>query len=276
MQSSAVGATREVADRRGLEVSLVDDLRPIALLLPMALGLSGCGWTDLDAVSSGAPDARASDARASDARAHSQDGPDGSNKGADGSSKGTDGSNEATDASNDEAAPDGEVSTAACTSDEATIYDWTFDSDVEGWALSVDTGVKASFAWTGSTGYPSSGAAEIKITPEQNDGGSPNGGWIQYSHAFGDLTGRTLAAWVWLESGTSPYLQVFAKTGAQYVWGDNGTVRLHPQTWACVSLPISTPYYSQPGYDPTDVVTIGFLFLGSAPFTVYVDTVSIY
>jgi hypothetical protein len=249
--------------------------RPIlgSMIVPMALGLSACGWTELDAVSWGA----------ADARAHSQNGTDGSNKGTDGSGEGTDGANdgtdganEAIDASNDGASPDAEVSTAACTGDKATIYNWTFDSDVDGWALSLDTGVKASFAWTGSTGYPSSGAVEVAITPEQNDGGSPNGGWIQYSHAFGDLTGRTVAAWVWLESGTSPYLQFFAKTGAQFIWGDNGTVRLHPQTWTCVSLPISTPYYSQPGYDPTDVVTIGFLFLGSDPFAVYVDTVTIY
>lgn len=252
-------------------LTFAGDLRSIALLLAGAIELSGCGWTELEAVSRGAPDDQASDARA-----HLQDATDGSNERMDGATEAEGGPREATDSSNDGALPDGKVSSLACTGGETTIDDWTFDSDVEDWALSLDTGVKASFAWTDSTGYPSSGAVEVNITPEQNDAGSPNGGWIQYSHAFGDLSGRTVSAWVWLESGTSPALQFFAKTGTQYVWGDNGTVRLQPQTWTCVSLPISTPYYSQPGYDPTDVVTIGFLFLGTASFVVYVDTVAIY
>jgi hypothetical protein len=117
---------------------------------------------------------------------------------------------------------------------------------------------------------------EVQIAPLKRDKGSPNGGWIQYAHTFGDLTGRTVSAWVWLESGPSPDLQVFAQTGTQYDWGDNGTVQLRPQTWTCVSLAISTPYYNQPSYDPTDVVTTGFLFLGLASFAVYVDTVRIY
>jgi hypothetical protein len=246
------------------------DLRRLAWLLAMALELSGCGWTELDAIAQGA-----ADAQAPDARAHPQDVTDASNDATDASSVATDASHDATDASED-ALPDGEVSSLACTGDEATVYDWTFDSNVAPWALSLDTGVTASLMWTGTTGYPSLGAMEVQITPQQSDGGTPNGGWIQYSHAFGDLTGRTISAWVWLESGTSPDLQVFTQTGSHYAWGDNGTVQLRPQTWTCVSLPISTPYYNQPGYASTDVVTIGFLFLGSASFAVYVDTVRIY
>jgi hypothetical protein len=241
-------------------MSRIGALRRVALSLATALELSGCGWTELEAVAQGAPDARASDAKAMDARAHPQDA--------------TDAPVEQSDAANEDALPDIDAS-APCIHDGAPIYAWTFDSSVESWALSLDTGVKATSAWTGSTGYPTLGAVDIQITPQPNDAGDTNGGWIQYAQAFGDLSGRTVSAWVWLESGKSPDLQFFAKTGSQYVWGDNGTVHLHPQTWTCISLPISAPYYTQPGYDPTDVVTIGFLFLGTDSFTVYVDTVTI-
>jgi hypothetical protein len=233
-------------------------------LLAIALELSGCGWTDLDAVDPGAP-SPAPDAEVLDVRPHPRD-----------AAPAPVDATGAKDASTADASPDGEASSLPCTGDQTTVYDWTFDSTVEGWALDLDKGVTASFTWTGSTGYPSLGAVEVQIIPAQNDGGAPNGGWIQYAHAFGDLSGRTVSAWVWLESGPSPYLQVFAQTGSQYAWGDNGTLRLRPRTWTCVSLPISTPYYNQPGYDPTDVVTVGFLFLATASFAVYVDTVRIY
>jgi hypothetical protein len=43
-----------------------------------------------------------------------------------------------------------------------------------------------------------------------------------------------------------------------------------------VSLPISVASYTEPNYDPTNVIDIGFELLGTAPFEVYVDTVRIY
>lgn len=251
----------------------MDDLRRAARPLAIALGVSGCGWVDLDAVAPGATDTEAPDARLA-----SQDAAGAPVKASDAADHPND-ATQAVDAPNGDALLDAEPpapSSAACNPDDVTLYAWTFDSTLEIWTMSLDTGVTASFVWTGSAGYPALGAASVQISPLADDAGTPNGGWIEYPHSFGDLTGRTVSAWVWLESGTSPYLQVFAKTGAQYVWGDNGTVQLRPKVWTCVSLPVSTPYYNQPGYDPSDVVTIGYLFLGSTPFTVYLDTVNIY
>lgn len=235
-------------------------VRAMVPLLTMAFYVSACGWTDLDAVAPGT-----SDAQASDAGAHPRDATDAATQ-----------ARKTSDASSDDASPDAAASSLPCTRDEVTVYDWTFDSNVEDWALSLDTGVDAGLAWTGDAGYPSLGAVAAHITPQENEGGTLNGGWLDYPHSFGDLTGRTVSAWVWLESGTSPNLKVFAQTGTQYRWADNGTVHLHLRTWTCVSLPISVASYTEPNYDPTNVIDIGFELLGTAPFEVYVDTVRIY
>jgi hypothetical protein len=91
-----------------------------------------------------------------------------------------------------------------------------------------------------------------------------------------DLSNRIVSAWLWLDSGPSPHVKVFAQTGTMYKWADNGTLFLVPNQWTCVSLPVSTPVYSQPNYDPTKVVAIGFEMLGTAPFRVLVDSVRYY
>ncbi len=240
---------------------LRSDLERVIGLVSVALEISACGWTELDAVAPSTLDAEAPDARllvpdAGDATTHA------------------DATNDA-GAAND-ASMDAEVSSLACTRDAPSVDEWTFDSSIEGWSLSLDTGAQGTLAWIGTAGYSSIGAAEVRMTPQEDGGGTPSGGWLRYPNSFGDLTGRTVSAWVWLESGTSPNLKVFAQTGAQYVWSDNGIVILRPRTWTCVSLPISMPSYSQPNYDPTDVINIGFELLGLASFVVYVDTVRIY
>jgi hypothetical protein len=86
----------------------------------------------------------------------------------------------------------------------------------------------------------------------------------------------TMSAWVKLTSGPSPQLKVFAQTGSQYAWSDNGTIFLSAGVWTCVSLPFSSPSYQQATYDPTQVIRIGFEMLATSSFQLYVDTVSIY
>jgi hypothetical protein len=239
--------------------------RGVPPCITMCLVVPGCGWKELDAISSAslavdaqgldaASDAAASDVRDSDVRdsdvRDEVDAPTG--------------------------VPEAGVSSLACSGDQTATIQWTFDSAIEGWILSLDTGVDASLEWIGTTGDPSPGALQVEITPYAGEGGAINGGWLQYNTALGDLAGRIVSAWVYLDSGTSPALKVFVQTGTQYEWADNGTVTLAPRAWTCVSLPISTPAYNQPNYDPTAVIRVGLQLLGSAPFQLYVDTVRIY
>jgi hypothetical protein len=168
------------------------------------------------------------------------------------------------------------ASSAACSGSIAPVQAWTFDTSIEGWILSEDTGVGAQLAWTSSTGYPTAGALEVDFTPPPADSGDGNVMWIHEEMTAGDLTGRTVSAWVWLDSGPSPEFMVFDQTQTDYAWADNGVLTLPSKTWTCVTIPISTPAFSQPMYDTTHVIRIGFQMQGTAPFRMYVDTVRYY
>ncbi len=220
-----------------------------------ALGVSGCNWAELDAIeasSTSVVDASFVEESASVAA------PD------------------ASEVPVADSSPDQTASPLPCTSTQTVIGQWTFDSDIQGWALSMDTGVQGDLTWTSGLGDPSPGALEVHVTRGSGDAASSNGAWLQYDTALGNLSGRTVSAWVWLDSGPTPHFKLYVQTGSQYVWADNGTVYLTPHTWTCVSLPVSSPSYNGDNYDPTSVVRLGFEMLDSEPFRLYVDSVRYY
>jgi len=167
---------------------------------------------------------------------------------------------------------DGASQSLPCTSAQMVIKEWAFDASAEGWAIDTGSGVQGSLSWTASTGYPSAGALSVDVTPF--DAAGP-GAWVVYATPL-DLTGRTISAWVWLESGPSPNFKTFVQTGAQWVWADNGAVYLTPHTWTCVWLDVSSPAYNGPAYDPSSVIRIGFQALSPSPFRMYIDSVRYY
>jgi hypothetical protein len=253
--------------------------------------LSGCGWDELDAVSpvlaaetANPPDATQGtgvppqDATAPQTTAWPDD------AGADGAvdeggpvpeaGEPSDAATAGEEGVLDEAS--GELSALPCMGTQTVIRQWTFDSDTQGWTLELNTGVQGGLTWNDTMGDPSPGSLQVDITPNVADAGKVNGGWTGYADSFGDLSGRTLAAWVWLDQGVSPNLKLFVQTGSQWVWADNGVVILPSRKWTCVSLAVSAPSYNGPGYDPTSVVRIGFELLGPSPFRVFIDTVRYY
>lgn len=237
------------------------DARLTTLLLVSSVGMTGCAWTNLDALDIVPPsdDAASSPEASVDAKPK------------DAASR-----NETSDRSSPDAGPDLDASTRSACEVGQTIKEWTFVTSVSGWTISAQSQVQAAMTWTPDTGDPRPGALEVEVTPRASDAGATSGAWPQYNMTLGNLGDRTISAWVWLESGPSPDLKLFVQTGAQWVWADNGTVRLSPKEWTCVSIPVSAPSYSGENYDPTDVVRLGFQLLGTAPFRVYVDTVRIY
>ena len=106
----------------------------------------------------------------------------------------------ASDAISDESSYDG-ASSLACSSGATPVQEWTFDTTIDGWIIGVNTGVNASLTWTGSTGYPTPGALQVDFTPGPLDSGVNSAVWIHIEVPPSDLTGRTLSAWVWLDSG---------------------------------------------------------------------------
>jgi hypothetical protein len=167
-------------------------------------------------------------------------------------------------------------SSPACAAPATPVNQWTFDSTVEGWSIETDTGAQATLAWSAATGDPAPGSLQADVTPSSSDA-SLTGAWVRFLMTTpADLTGRTISAWAWLDSGQSPHLKTFVQTGAMYEWADNGTIFLGTHQWTCLSLPVSTPSYSQPSYDPTKVVALGFEMLGTGPFRLFIDSVRYY
>jgi hypothetical protein len=218
---------------------------------------AACGWDQLDAIASlQHADAEAEDATVEDAAATA------------------DVADDADTADTSDALPDSALKPSPeCASGTASLQEWTFDTTIQGWILATNSGVKATLTWTGSTGDPTPGAMQVDFTPAPSDAGATSGVWIHEEMAAANLTGRTVSAWVWLDSGPSPQFLTFVQTATDYAWADNGVVALPLHAWTCVSLPVSAPAYNQPEYDPTNVIRIGFEMLGAKPFRVYVDSV---
>jgi hypothetical protein len=249
-------------------------VRLVARIAAGSLLGAACGWGRIDAIGdpvgagasqdAGSGETQGSEAAGSDdATSPEAQGPDGATDDVAAPADGGDGG-------------DGGASSLACGAVESPAQEWPFDSDVAGWTLTMDTGVVGALSWTGSAGNPSPGALEVEVTSSAPDAAA-DGAWAEYDTPLGNLSGRTVAAWVWLDSGPSPHLKLFVQTGLQYTWADNGTVDLPSHVWTCVSMPVSSPSYTNgPNYDPTSVVRLGFEMLASSPFRIYVDTVRYY
>jgi hypothetical protein len=240
----------------------------VVLFAPFGLAIA-CTWEELDAVESAlvAPgDAEPRDSGV-DARRPDDASPP---------KKDVSDTKDASDAGSVDSAEEPAEPTLPCTAAEQPVSAWTFDSGTSDWVLSIESDVQASLNWTADAGNPSPGALEVNVTPRESDSGATSGAWLQYNMSLRDISNRTVSAWVWLEKGPSPNLKLFVQTGTQWVWADNGTVSLKTGAWTCVSLPTSSPSFSQANYDPTDVVRLGFQMLANAPFRVFVDTVRIY
>jgi hypothetical protein len=175
------------------------------------------------------------------------------------------------DAPGGDAPADAPPSNAACLASGEPELQWSFDASLDGWFARTDPGVTASATWTGTVGHPAPGAASLAAMPGD---GSNQGAWLTMNVAA-DLAQRTVSAWVWLDSGASPRFKLYVQTGSQYTWADGGTVDLPLHAWACVSLNLAAPSYEGPGYDPTQVIAVGFETMAIEPFHLFVDTVTV-
>lgn len=107
-----------------------------------------------------------------------------------------------------------------------------------------------------------------------------------------DLAGKTITAWVRIESGygeaeeltTAPgNAKIYAKTGPTYVYGSAAVANLtEVGVWVQLTFKVSLPDYNadEEAYDPSDVREIGIQFdtnsasTTAAPAVVLIDTIS--
>jgi len=241
-----------------------------ALAVASAVAGVACGWEEVDALlpaPGGGSGGTGGDATAPDGGSPPDRVPEGDSAT---SSPPDGGSTEAASSMDDGTAGD-----LPCNSSIAPVRAWTFDSDTEGWTFLTNPGVSGGLSWAADAGDPAPGALTVTVTAIPDEAGALNGGWVEFQATpLGNLTGRVISAWVWLESDTTPNVKLYVQTGTQFTWADNGTVQLQPRVWTCVSMATSSPSYTNgPDYDPQNVVRVGFEMLGPTPFEVFVDSV---
>lgn len=226
---------------------LAHALRTTAVLAVVWVTHSACDWQDLNAIVPlpGGGDAGAYDAETVD------EGSDSAHEASDAvaqmgdATSATDGT-DAADTSDGQAGDVAMVPTCGSTSSPVTKQ-WTFDATTEGWK--VEDGAGMTIQVNNNVGWPTSGALEVDSTVNSSDAAS-NQAYIGFDESpAADLSGRTVSAWLWLDSGTSPNLKLFVQTGNIYTWADGGSFVLAAHTWRCVSLDVSSPnYVSQNGF----------------------------
>jgi hypothetical protein len=152
-----------------------------------------------------------------------------------------------------------------CASTSGTIQVWSFNSTVETWAYWPNLG-PGTLSWTAATGNPTAGSLALDVA--SGDGVL---GWIVFDSLTADLSGRTGAVWLYLDSGTVGVKLYVQSSRSTYKWADGGFVTLTPKTWTCVTIDFSAPDYANAGYDPRNIVRFGLEFAGLGPVRVYAD-----
>jgi hypothetical protein len=147
---------------------------------------------------------------------------------------------------------------------------WAFDKTVEAWQLSLDGGTSGTLVWTGATGNPTLGALQLDATI----GAVKQTVRVLLEQTFPDLTGKTLYARVFLDSGSGVMVKPFVQTGASYYWAEGPPATLAPQQWTCLNLDFANPTTGGATIDPTDVRRIGVLVIGATTLRLYTDYVT--
>jgi hypothetical protein len=146
---------------------------------------------------------------------------------------------------------------------------WAFDKTVEAWQLSLNSGTSGTLVWTGATGDPTAGALQLDATISGKQTVR-----VLLEQTFPDLTGKTLYARVFLDSGSGVMVKPFVQTGASYDWAEGPPVVLATQQWTCLDLDFANPTTGGATIDPTDVRRIGVLVLGATTLRLYTDYVT--
>jgi hypothetical protein len=146
---------------------------------------------------------------------------------------------------------------------------WAFDTTVEAWQLSLDGGTSGTLVWTGATGNPTLGSLRLDATISGKQAVR-----VLLEQTFPDLTGKTLYARVFLDSGSGVVVKPFVQTGANYDWAEGPPATLATQQWTCLNLDFANPATGGATLDPTDVRRIGVLVFGATTLRLYTDYVT--
>jgi hypothetical protein len=154
---------------------------------------------------------------------------------------------------------------------------WGFDSDAEDWSFDYDRAGASTgtMAWTADNGWRG-GALEAELTGMTAS--SARLAWIRPPLPIEDLTAKLISARIWVDRPGLLMKIYVNNSGNGAGWTDGGAAQLDPSQWACVTLDIANPAYTDPNrpLDPTQVYQLGLQLdglLGGEKVTVRVDDV---
>ena len=162
---------------------------------------------------------------------------------------------------------------------------WTFDEDEQGWSINAasSTALRTSstLVHDPSSGEPDDGSLILTV-PFTDDGDDVS---IAVEFPVGvDLRGKTFAARVRVDDGlgepTSPGgVQIYAKTGDDYAWGDAGWAEIGQSSNYQIVTFDTDELVTDEGFDASEVREIGVHFYSgerngqSAPTVIHIDSI---
>ncbi len=183
-----------------------------------------------------------------------------------GASDGSGGSSDQGGADNQGGAPD--TGTGGSTNDLTPFLSYTFDADLEGFAVSwaesggaQDTALQdaTTLTWDSANGNPDAGA----MSSTSPFAGPENKAQISISLGTAeDLTDGMVTAWIRLESGLTTDAanpggaKLFVKDSA-YVWASGAWQNLVEGEWVELTLNAALPDYEDAGFDASQILELG-------------------
>lgn len=138
----------------------------------------------------------------------------------------------------------------------------TYASDLEGFVILSGN---ATVTHSSTFGSPDPGAMEVMTSSNRA---------IILAHDESpavDMTGRTLSANVFIQSGSTVQVWLYVQTGSNSAWTDSQYLSLASGVWNCITMDMSNPDNPHPEFDPADVRAWGIRITSNGGFEVYVD-----
>jgi hypothetical protein len=161
----------------------------------------------------------------------------------------------------------GTASSPLCNTNRSYSNLWTADTGTDGWVVSVDAPLTGTLTWNATTGHANPGALQANLS-------LPGGGGVGYFNntqtSFGNLSDKTITAYLTLLSGGDVLAEIYA-LDSTWKWADGGYVTVSAGTWSCASFELDAPVHTTAGYDPTTVLQIGILIWGYGRTTILLD-----
>ena len=124
-------------------------------------------------------------------------------------------------------------------------------------------------AWSDLISHSSPGALRADVSVH----GFDDMNYFRYFHeSLGDLSGKTITAYIYLESGPFMIATIYA-LDADWYWANGDWVTLSVGEWVCAALELDAPLNTTGSFSPTTILDVGVGFQGDGDAILVLDDV---